>query len=117
MAFIKRGILWILACCLLLCAGCADRSTPAPAQPSKAPPRHSTPEPTPDPATLPRSDFYTLNLSLDTLPLCWNPHMWESQSDALIWSATISPLVDLSFEENSSGTQQAVWHDFFHRFY
>ena len=110
MAFIKRAITWILVCCLLLCAGCADRPAPAPAQPSIAPSRSPAPEPTPDPAALPRPDFFTLNLSLDTLPLCWNPHMWESQSDALIWSATVSPLIDLSFEEDgSSGTQQAVW--------
>ena len=111
MTFIKRTFIWMLAFCLLLCAGCADAPAPTPEQPvnSKAPSRRSSAEPTPDPATLPRSDYYTLNLALDTLPLCWNPHMWESDSDALIRSATVSPLVDVSFETGSDGVQHAAW--------
>lgn len=111
MTFIKRAIILILACCMLFSAGCMADTTPAADQPvnSKAPSRRSSSDPTPDPATLPRSDFYTLNLALDTLPLCWNPHTWESRSDALIWSSTVSPLVDLSFEDSGNGTYHAVW--------
>lgn len=110
MAFIKRAFLLISACCLLFCTGCIDYRTPASEQPvsSKAP-SHRASEPTPDPASLLQSGCYTLNLALDTLPLCWNPHMWESRSDALLWSATVSPLMDLSFETGKNGMEQAVW--------
>ena len=110
MTFWKRIICSIFVCALLLgcvgCAGAPDVSAPSPS-PTAAPTPTATPEPTPDPATLPQPDFYTLRLAADSVPLCWNPHRWESEADGLLRSCTVSPLFDLRMEDRENGRQAA----------
>ena len=111
MTYLQRAFILLLVCCLLLCtASCGvlpenGAVEPTPGASAAAPVDDDEVIPTPQAV----SGVYTLNLAMDTLPLCWNPHMWESAADALIWSATASPLLDLSYETGADGVEHAVW--------
>ena len=98
---------------LTLFGGCGLFSSPAPS-PSPTPSvpvttePPATPEP-PPPTEPPRADYHTLRLSAETMPACWNPHSWQSETDCLIWSLITAPLVNLGLREGEGGQPEDRW--------
>ncbi len=106
--------LFVLLSLLPGCAGDAEDSNPSPApsaavptpepSPSPAPPATATPEPEP-----PQPGVYTLRLSTEDPPRCWNVHNWASETDAFLWTLTTSPLVDIGLEPGEGGNPEDRW--------
>ncbi len=108
----KRSFAFLL--CLLLMpslfGGCAFFSAPAssPAPSPSASAAAATPEP-PPPTEAPRTDYHTLRLAAASLPACWNPHCWQSETDYLICSLTCAPLVNIGLTEGPEGLPEDAW--------
>ncbi len=100
----------VLLCLLLLPSlfgGCASFSAPSSSSPAVSA-AAVTPEP-PPPTESPRADYHTLRLSAASLPACWNPHCWQSETDYLICSLTTAPLVNLGLTEGTDGAPEDGW--------
>ena len=115
----KRAAAFVLALVLLLlcpaCGGPISANAPSPTPDSfrstPTPEPEPTPEPSPEPPPeeLPEPGFHTLRLASETPPRCWNVHNWISSTDALLWSLTVSPLVDTGLVPGEDGEPKDAW--------
>ncbi len=110
----RAAVLFLaLSLLLALAAGCKTKEiTPSPRPTDSAAAAAPTlpPEPAPtEPPEPAQPGFHTLRLSTETIPRCWNVHSWVSASDALLWSLTTSPLVDIGLKAGEEGAMEDSW--------